>query len=302
MRVGVVLPVHGFPAYLAEALDGVLGQDRAPDAVVVVDDASPEPIALHPDHAARCTLVRREQRGGPAAARASGLEALEGVDAVAPCDADDAWRPGKLAAQVAALEAQPAAAVCVARAEIVGPDGRPTGERWAQPAPGAHAAPSLLPELYVRDPICLSGAVVRAGALRAAGGFESALPLAEDWDLWLRLVKRGATFFFEPRAVVAYRRHPSALTAGVAALARAQLELHRRHAGLVDGATRRRVEAADLRALAAGLAREGDHAHARAALREAAGVDRAPAGARVRGAALAVPGVRALVGRRRPYG
>jgi glycosyltransferase involved in cell wall biosynthesis len=106
--VGVIVPVRGFAAYLAETLDCVLGQDPAPAEVVVVDDASDEPLALHPDHAGRCTLVRRDVRGGPAAARASGLEALdEGIELVALCDADDAWAAGKLAAQLDALERHP---------------------------------------------------------------------------------------------------------------------------------------------------------------------------------------------------
>ncbi|MDX6683796.1 MAG: hypothetical protein QOG94_3835, partial [Solirubrobacteraceae bacterium] len=55
--VGVIVPVHGFAPYLAETLDCVLAQLPAPDEVVVVDDASPEPLVLHPDHAPHCTLL-----------------------------------------------------------------------------------------------------------------------------------------------------------------------------------------------------------------------------------------------------
>ena len=53
-----------------------------------------------------------------------------------------------------------------------------------------------------------------------------------------------------------YRRHPGGLTHDVAALARAQLEVHRRHAASVEPDVRRRVEHADLLALADGLVRE----------------------------------------------
>ena len=42
----------------------------------MVDDASPLPLELHPDHAGSCRVVRRDECGGPAAARASGLSAL----------------------------------------------------------------------------------------------------------------------------------------------------------------------------------------------------------------------------------
>ncbi|HEX8205275.1 MAG TPA: glycosyltransferase, partial [Solirubrobacteraceae bacterium] len=97
MRVGVIVPVHGWAPYLAEALDSVVAE--GPDDVVVVDDASPEPQRAE----GPARVVRRETRGGPAAARQTGLEALEGCDLVALCDADDAWRPGRLRAQLAAL-------------------------------------------------------------------------------------------------------------------------------------------------------------------------------------------------------
>jgi glycosyltransferase involved in cell wall biosynthesis len=248
--VGVIVPVRGFAGYLAETLDCVLGQRPPPDRVVVVDDASPEPVALHPDHAPRCALVRRERCGGPAAARASGLRALgKDVGVIALCDADDAWVGGKLATQLAALERFPEAALCFGRAIVVGADGRPTGERWTQLAPGPHEGPALQALLYESNPIPTSSVVLRRGALERAGGFDSPVRLAEDWDLWLRLAAGGGTFVCAPDAVVRYRRHPGGLTADVAALARCQLELHRVHGASVPIEMRERAVAADARAL-----------------------------------------------------
>ena len=248
--VGVIVPVRGFAPYLAETLDCVLGQDPAPAKVVVVDDASDEPLALHPDHAGRCTLVRRDVRGGPAAARASGLEALgRDVELVALCDADDAWAAGKLAAQLDALERCPDACLCFGRALVVGADGRPTGERWSELAAGLHAGAELQELLYCANPLPTSSVVLRRDALNAVGGFASPVPLAEDWDLWLRLAAAGFGFVCEPEAVVRYRRHPGGLTADVAALARCQLELHRVHAELVAPEVRDRALAADAAAL-----------------------------------------------------
>ena len=248
--VGVIVPVHGFPGYLAETLDCLLAQRPALDAIVVVDDASPEPIALHRDHASHCTLVRRNVCGGPAGARATGLTALpDAVSLVALCDADDAWTGGKLAAQLEAFDELPDAGLCFGRALVVGADGRPTGERWTELAPGPHGGSALQALLYESNPIPTSSVVMRRAALERVGGFESAVRVAEDWDLWLRLAAAGETFVCAPAAVVRYRRHPGGLTADVAALARCQLELHRAHGSLVAPEVRERALAADAAAL-----------------------------------------------------
>lgn len=285
MRVGVIVPVHGWAPYLAEALDSVLAEE--PDAVVVVDDGSPEPLALSVEHAARCLVVRREERGGLPAARRTGFEALHDVEWVALCDADDVWRPGKLTAQREALRATGADG-CFAVAEVVGPDGLLTGEMWGLPAVS-------LPELYRRNAAPASGALLRREAVVACGGIARDMPACEDWDLWLRFVAAGFSLCVAGDARVAYRRRAGAMSGDVSTLARAQLAVHATHAGLVSEEVRREAERADLRALAAGLARERRFAEARAVLRAAGSQDR------LRLAALGTPGVRSLLGRRDPY-
>jgi glycosyltransferase involved in cell wall biosynthesis len=286
--------VHGWAPYLAETLDGIIGQSPAPDVVVVVDDGSPEPVQLHVAHAPHCLLVRRDERGGLPAARRTGISALDATELVALCDADDTWRPGKLAAQLAVLD-EGRADGCFARAVVVGPDDRPTGESWPDP-------PTTLPGLYERNPVCVSGALLRRDAVDRAGGIARDLPAAEDWDLWLRLLASGATLVHAPDAVVAYRRHPGTMTGAVAALARGQLQVHADHADLVAPDVRRRVQARDRRALAAGLTREGDHVGAREAYARAAQLDPLPPADRVRAALLGLPVARAALGRRDPYG
>jgi glycosyltransferase involved in cell wall biosynthesis len=248
VRPGVLVPAHGFSPFLAEALDSVLAQDPGP--VVVIDDASPEPLRLHPDHAGRVTLVRREANGGPGPARDTGLTALpDECDLVALCDADDFWEPGRLDAQLGALEAHPGAAVCFGRATIVGPDDRPTGEAWPEPAPGLHAAAAFGRELYRTNPIPMSSVLLRRSWLDRVGGFDGGVPPADDWDVWLRIAAAGGDFVCEPAARVGYRRHPGGLTADVASLAAAQLVLHGTHRALAAPGDHEAAVAADRRAL-----------------------------------------------------
>lgn len=301
VAVGVLVPVHGFAPFLAECLDAVLGEK--PAVVVVVDDGSPQPLALDPDVVgAGVELVRRLTRGGPAAARATGLRHLPAaIDLVALCDADDAWSPGSLAPRVDALAATPDAAWCFGRALVVGVDGRPTGERWAEPAPGRHDGSALARALYLANPVPTSSVVLRRDAVAAAGGFPGPVEVAEDWELWLRLARAGSGAVCVPGAGVRYRRHPGGLTADVAALARAQQVVHARHGDLVDAATREAAAATDLAALADGLARVGDRPGARAAWRELGALRPLSPAERARGALLAIPGGDRLLGRADPY-
>lgn len=303
--VGVIVPVRGPAPDLPEALDSALAQDPAPNAVVVVDDGSAEPLRLSADHAERCRLVRRERRGGPAAARQGGLEALAALDAplVALLDADDAWEPGKLAAQLAALHRHPSAPLCFGRATVVGPGGEPTGARLAEPPAGLLENPELARLLYRGNPIPTSSALVRRPALLAAGGFDGGIASTwcEDWDLWLRLARAGGGFVCEPRARVRYRRHAGGLSRDLAAIAEWGLRLQQREASTVDSETRRGATADQLTLLGLGRVRQRRYREARAALAEAA--RHAPAQPRVRllRHALAVPGLRAALGRRSPY-
>ena len=248
--IGVIVPVHGFAPYLAETLDCVLAQEPSPHEVVVVDDASLLPLELHPDHGSLCRVVRREECGGPAAARETGLSSLSpDVSLIALCDADDAWLPGKLALQVAAFAEAPDAVACFGRALIVGADGRETGERWQELTPAVHAGEELTTLLYETNPIPTSSMVLRRSALEGVGGFTSPVRVAEDWDLWLRLAASGGSFICLADTLIRYRRHPGGLTADIEGLARCQRALHMAHGDLVSPDVRERALNADADAL-----------------------------------------------------
>jgi glycosyltransferase involved in cell wall biosynthesis len=299
MRVGVILAARAPVPYLAQALESVLAQEPAPDDVVVVDHAS-EP-SLRPVAGGR--LVRVDDAGGgPAAARAAGLAELD-TELVALADADDVWEPGKLRAQLEALRSNPAAAVCFGRAVVIDADGRETGEQLPELRPGFHSAADLRPELYERNLVPAASAVIRRTALDAAGGFmpELPLPAASDWDLWLRLIEAGHDFVCEPHARIRYRRHPGGLTADIARLAQAGLLIHERHAALAGEATANRARANDLETLARGRIRQRRYEEARTALDQAAALRPPATRERVLRAAVTIPGIRGLLGRRDPY-
>jgi GT2 family glycosyltransferase len=300
MRVGVIVAAREPVPYLAEALESVLAQERAADAVVVVDHASSPPLNL----AGGVHMVRMDDAGGgPAAARAAGLGELD-TELVALADADDVWEPDKLRVQLEALAAAPAdVAVCFGRAVVIDADGRETGEVLPELPAGVLSADDVREELFRRNAIPASSAVILRDALEAAGGFVPVEPLAAatDWDLWLRLVEAGHAFVCEPSARIRYRRHEGGLTANVARLAEAGLAIHERHKDLVSPAIAEEVRARDLELLARGRIRERRYAEAKNALEEAAEIRLPATRERLLRTAVTIPGARALLGRRSPY-
>ncbi|MEH1030290.1 glycosyltransferase family 2 protein [Micromonospora profundi] len=112
--VSVVVPTRDRPELLRAALAAILAQEYAGgiEAVVVFDQSTPDESLTDlagltgPDRTVR--VIRNQRTPGLAGARNSGTLAAEG-ELVAFCDDDDEWLPGKLAAQVEALTADPAA-------------------------------------------------------------------------------------------------------------------------------------------------------------------------------------------------
>lgn len=109
-RTAVVVPVRNQPAELAVCLDALLRAGAAPEAITVVDDASSDGTVASAE-ARGVRVLRRAQRGGPAAARNSGIAATPGADIVVFVDADVAIAPDALERLAAAFDEPTVAAV-----------------------------------------------------------------------------------------------------------------------------------------------------------------------------------------------
>jgi len=104
--VSVVVPVRDGARYLGEALDSVLAQLPADSEVVAVDDGSTDTtMAVLATYEPDVRTVQQSPSGlGVALNR--GVAETRGA-LVAFCDADDRWVPGRLTAQLAAIDADP---------------------------------------------------------------------------------------------------------------------------------------------------------------------------------------------------
>jgi glycosyltransferase involved in cell wall biosynthesis len=185
----VIVPTYDRAAFLREALASVTAQTHDNWECLVVDDASPTPPTLPDD--ARFRLIRRDENGGPAKARNTGLDMARGRY-VAFLDDDDAWAPHRLED---ALDAHLRADVVVCwQGELGTVDGTTPGRRL-----DGDVADSILDEV---TPHLGATTITRSSAPRFDEGYWA----ADDVDWWI-VVASQRRVTTVPRVGLWYRYH-----------------------------------------------------------------------------------------------
>jgi len=199
-RVSVVVASYNYGRYIGEALESLRAQTCADWEAVIVDDGSTDDTATVVAPFlwdARFRLVRLDHQGQPRA-KNRGMSESRG-DFIAFLDADDRWRPTKLARQLAVFGGDPKLGVCFTRRSFIGADGRPVGDDRRALQRG-----HVLDALYRDNFVCFSSAMIRRACCEHVGGFDERLGLAIDYDWWLR-VARLYRFDFVDEPLVEYR-------------------------------------------------------------------------------------------------
>jgi glycosyltransferase involved in cell wall biosynthesis len=271
--ISVILPTRDRPQMLASALRCIIAQHLRPSEVIVIDDGSPGVAAGVVDRIgldARLPIQALEgPRAGPGAARNVGLQAARG-SLVAFLDDDDLWFPDKLARQAEWFARRPTLGVagtrCLRRTaicELPRPSSRPP-RRLRLISQSA---------LVRANRLSTSSVVARRECLAECGGFNESLPLAQDWDMWLRASGEWEIGIL-PLPLTVYRLHGAQRSANRLAMREweakvVELALCRGtlRGRWVRGVARRRLAWAHAR-LGRLLAREGDASRALAELRQ----------------------------------
>jgi glycosyltransferase involved in cell wall biosynthesis len=181
-RLSVVMGVHNGLPWITAAIDSILGQSFEDFELVVVDDgstdATPEMLQSLRDPRLRLDWQRR---AGLTVALLRGL-ALSESPLVARMDADDVARPERLAAQVAFLDAHPEVGLLGTGGHEIGQSGDVLGTLHPP------ARDQMIRRALIRyNPFIHSSVVFRRAAYEAAGGYDPRLPVAQDYDLWMRM-------------------------------------------------------------------------------------------------------------------
>ena len=198
--ISVVMPVHNAAAYLARAVEGILGQTFADFEMICVDDGStdesPSILAAYDD--ARLRVVTQANAGVIGALNA-GLERARGRY-VARMDADDLSLPQRFRRQVEFLDAHPGIAVLGTFATRIDAVGAP-GEVIRTPVGPANIARCLA----VRCPMIHPTVMFRREVYEALGPYPDAAHV-EDYLYWMRASRRFDLANL-PEPLLQYRVH-----------------------------------------------------------------------------------------------
>lgn len=202
--ISAVIPVRLPAPFLAAALASLTAQDRPLDEILVVAHGwrpSPDDPTF-----AGIRVVEVSADVDLAGVRNAGLTAANG-EYVALLDSDDLALPDRIGRQAAILDAYPEVVLVAGAMDVITTQDTVIGRMFESEEPIIPPAGLLL-----RNRIGQSAVMMRREAALAVGGYRP-LPLAEDYDLWLRLGAIGELHtMHEP--VSQYRVHEGQVTSG----------------------------------------------------------------------------------------
>lgn len=188
------MPVFNGARTLRQSVTSVLDQTCRDLELVVVDDASTDASARIAEELAeqdpRVRIVRRDRSGGPAAARNSGIASGTGRF-LAFCDADDLWLPEKLQRQLD-LAGTSGASLLYCGYHRVDADYAGSGADFVPEGRVVHVPARLTRGGLLRRNVI--GNLTALVDLRRTGPVSMPdIPGAEDWALWLSILRQGGT-------------------------------------------------------------------------------------------------------------
>lgn len=199
-NVSVVIPTYNRKTLLLEALVSVFAQTYQDYEVIVVDNESTDGTkeALAP-FLGRIRYIRKSH-GGEASGRNRGIREAR-LPYVAFLDSDDLWEADFLAITVTYLKENPEVGmVCTAWRTMPGGRREP---RIRKRIVAGNLFPLLMRQSFVNN----SAVVARRECFEKVGYFDENLPIATDYDMWLRFTSTYPVAFLNT-PLVRRRKHP----------------------------------------------------------------------------------------------
>jgi len=189
-EISVIMSVYNTPpAFLEASISSILSQSFEDFEFIVVDDASSDDdvkrvLDVYAVKDARLKVLRNRENLGLTRSLNRALQIARGRY-VARQDSDDVSLPDRLEKQVLFMRHRPDIVLLGTRGYIIDEDDRIIG-RW-EPA----LVPSLIRKKLLRGNQFLHTSVMfRRKTVLELGGYDESFRYSQDYDLWIRLLRR----------------------------------------------------------------------------------------------------------------
>ena len=202
--VSIILPIlNETEGNLRLSLESLTNQSFANFEIIVVDDSTfkntRSALARFAKQDNRVRIFRSPNKEGLAAALNFGIAQSKGRY-LARADSDDIQESDRLQKQVQFLDANPEVGVVGAAIKKIDGHNNICGQRKY---PTSHADISRVS--CIKNPLCHPTVTLRREILDLWGGYDPSFKRAEDYELWLRLIRHGVRFANLEEPLVRYR-------------------------------------------------------------------------------------------------
>jgi len=205
--VAVIIPCFNASKFVRKTIDSVLNQDYEPLEIITIDDGSTDetrnilesylPKIKILSHANNINL-------GQAASINLGINTAKS-DLIAFLDSDDLWYPGKVKEQVKIFETYSDIGLAYTNGHAIDGKDKVLYKLFPDDFQENNVFGQILLSCYISAGA--SSVMVRRELFKKTGYFKEYLQ-SVDHDMWIRM-SEVAKFYYIPKYLMAYRKHPS---------------------------------------------------------------------------------------------
>ncbi len=208
-KISVIMAVYNGEKYLKEAVESILNQTFRDFEFLIVDDGSTDEtlkiLEEYGERDERIRVIRNSENIGLTKSLNKAIKLAKGKY-IARMDADDVSLPERLEKQLAFMEKNPEVGLlgtaCYeinSKGEIVGDKFHPSSDK------------ELKKTLIKRNPFSHPSVMLRREVFDRVGLYQESIPLAQDHELWFRVVRdyKAANLLFP---LVMRRYSPNAIS------------------------------------------------------------------------------------------
>lgn len=226
MHLSILMPAFNVERYISEAVESVLSQTHKDFEFVIIDDGSTDnTLAIAESYARKDGRVKviSHPNMGIVGSLNKALD-LASNEWIVRMDADDIMLPNRIERQVSFVHENPGVAVAGTlvyyvseNGEFIGKSPRPrlagrdsieefVRRNKSKGKSGLEALPTVgFPHFMVYH----GTVIMRKSVVKEVGGYRQEFLLAEDFDLWNRIIEGGYIVLIQPEYLFKYRRYDS---------------------------------------------------------------------------------------------